>query len=79
MLEFFGLLLDPVLDGIVEQPVGGIIVLNLLVYWTSFELTGSILPTVFGLLVSLLVGWMISPCPLIKLGLSDRTTPDGKN
>jgi hypothetical protein len=40
MLEFLGLLLDPLLDGIVERPVVGIFVLALLVYWTSFVLTG---------------------------------------
>jgi hypothetical protein len=79
MLEFLGLLLDPLLDGIVERPVVGIFVLALLVYWTSFVLTGSILPTLFGLLISLLVGWGISPRPLTKLALSDRTPTDGKN
>lgn len=79
MLEFLELLLDPLLDGIVGRHVVGIIVLVLLVYGTSFVLTGSILPTLFGLLTSLLLGWGISPRPLIKLALSDRTPPVGKN
>jgi len=76
MLEFLELLLDPMLDGIVERPVVGIMVLALFVYWTSFVLTGSLLPMLFGLLTSLLVGWGIWPHPLIRLALSDRTPPD---
>ena len=77
MLEFLELL-GPLLDGIVEEPVA-IMVLALFVCWTSFALTYGILPTLFGLLISLLVGWGISPRPLIKLALSDRTPPDGKS
>ena len=79
MLDFVEFLLDPLLDGIMERPVAGIMVFALFGYWTSFVVTGSILPTLFGLLISLLVGWGISPRPLIKLALSDRTPPDGKS
>lgn len=77
MLEFLELL-DPLLDGSVERPVA-IMVLALSVGWTSFALTCGILPTLFGLLISLLVGWGIWPRPLIRLGLSDRTPPDGNS
>jgi len=79
MLELLELLLDPLLlDVIVERPMVGMMVLALFIYWTSFVLTGSILPTLFGLLISLLVGWWISPRPLITLALSDRTATDGR-
>ena len=59
MLEFLGLL-DLLLDGTVERPVA-IMVLALFVGWTSFASTWGILPTLFGLLISLLVGWGIAP------------------
>jgi len=56
MLELLELLLDPLLlDVIVERPLVGMMVLALFIYWTSFVLTGSILPPLFGLLISLLV------------------------
>jgi hypothetical protein len=84
MLELLDLLLEPfLLDVIVESPEVGmaatIIVLNLFTYWTSFVLTGSILPTLFFMLISLLVGWAMSPRPLITLALSDRAAPEGKS
>ena len=78
MLDFVEFLLDPLLEGIMERPVAGIMVIALFVYWTSFVLTGSILPTLSGSLISLLMGWGIAPRPLTRLALSDRTPPDGE-
>ena len=79
MLELLELLLEPLLlDVIVKRPVVGMMILALFTCWTSFVLTGRILPTLFGFLISLLVGWWISPRPLITLALWDRTAPDGR-
>jgi hypothetical protein len=74
MEEFVEMLLELM----VERPMVGIVTLTFAVSVICFVLTGSIVPIICGLLISLWVHWRISRRRIITLGLSDRTAPKGK-
>ena len=68
-------LVELLLAAMVERPIVGIAVLTFLLSFTCFTLTGSVVPIVFGFLISLCVHWRISRCRVTTLGLSDGTAP----
>jgi hypothetical protein len=68
-------LVEMLLELMVERPMVGIATLTLAASVICFILTGSIVPIVCGLLISLWGHWRISRRRVITLGLSDRTAP----